>query len=612
MAACGKAAMYHGNKRDYSLIMNGQKKDKTMKKTMILALAALFALTACNDNNDILSDEKLPETNNTNNGNTNDDMGPTVPLNITALSNTDEGSETKAGRHNVAPTVTTTGVTLAWENSDKIEVLLGTGMTKTQLSMKSIETDTRAIFSGDIATGGQEVTASTPLYSYVASEDITFNSATSDVTIDLTQQDGSIEDAIRHSLLLAQTTYGTGNVIFDYSNKLAIMELKFREVGGETGTGTVTFSADQGIPGSATLNLVTGRLTSASGTGVVATNVTFNNGEGTAYVAIAPTTIGANNMAIVNARVRIDINDRYYEQAMKNTTITAGAITADQLYEQRIKEPKVPIGSWLFSDGTWGEPNVSTTKNVIGIVYENEVSDEDKELGYVHGYAVSINDAPPATGLSPYGDALKWAYADVRQKLTLLQVPRAATVVEMKDALLAEPSGLAWTQQLAPVRRTDFTTLPEHQVADWAWAQYQRSDSDGKNYQSFLPTAGHMFRLFLNLGGLDISEGKTTMNAQGTASYIGEVHWVGQSITVQNNLVQNMTVPQGQAANSQDGALNFMFTANTDYWTMSEYSGSSLRGESFVFNFNNSNNNDLMFEAETKSNYKQARAFIAF
>ncbi|MCR4612539.1 MAG: hypothetical protein K5778_00910 [Bacteroidaceae bacterium] len=580
-----------------------------MKKTMILALASMLTLAACNDNDDILGEV---QPNNPSSDKT-EELGPTVPLNVTAISTADAGAEVKGqndGLRFIQPSVTTTGVTLAWETSDKIEVLLGADMAKTQLPLTEKQTEQKALFAGDIATGGATVTASTPLYSYVASEDITFNATAKTLTIDLTQQDGSIEDAVRHSLFLAQAPYDDGSVTFDYTNQLAIMELKFRAVGNENGSATVTFSADQGIPGSVTFNPATGVTTTVSGTSVSATNVQFTNGEATCYVAIAPNSYGsANAQSILNAKVRIDINGNtcYYVHNFSATNIPAGAIVADKLFEQRIKDPKVPIGTILYDDGTWGDKDVPSTKNAVGVIYDNEPSAEDRAAGFTHGYAVGLHDAPPVVvlGMSEYKNALKWTTTNVnRQNRPKFEIVDGSTVAQVNQVLATEPSGLGWTTALHDVK----TNLgnPEFKVFDWAWQQAQRSDSDGRNYQGFIPTVGHMYRLFKNLGGLD-DTGTAVSKHNSSSSMYDQIAWAGQSTSVMNTLVTNLNIPQGSVGNAAEASINPMFVANIDYWTATEYDGN----EAFIFKFDNSNNR-IWCEAEVKSDLKQARYFVAF
>lgn len=562
-----------------------------MKKTLIMAAVAMVCLTACNDNNDILDEQPVVEKTGEQQGSESD--GPTVPLNVTALSTTDESNDVKqTGRRSILPTVTTTGVTMEWENSDKIEVLLGDAMTKTQLSMSEKQTTQKAIFGGDIATGGQEVTASTPLYSYVASEDITFNSASGDVTIDLSDQDGTITDAVRHSLLLGETVYGNGNVTFNYTNRLAIMELKFRAVNGENGRATVSFSADQGIPASVTYDPATGNVKAVGSTsGAQATNVLFEEGEATCYIAIAPNTAGANNVDINNARVRVTFNNngRFYEQAMKVTTIPAGSIEANLVYEQRVKNPLIPIGSWLFSDGSWGEKNVAQPeKTIVGIIYDNQPTAEDAALGYTHGYAIALEDI--ATGKWWSGMNLDIGYG-------YLGVKYDAAPADAVAALIAEPSGLKYS--------ADATAKPDAWTVHAPKIAYEYIVV--ANMHSFLPTAGHIYKMLVNLGGLS-ADALPTVGRSGTGSEAEEIKFMSAGSSVYQNLGQSgvLNIDAGMTSNAP---INGNFTNDEEYWTSTQCDNN----EAYCFTISTSVNNWIFFDAENKpGTSKTTRACIAF
>ena len=556
-----------------------------MKKYMFFALMTAIILSACSSD-DIFSDKE------------NQDVTPeiaTVPLNVTAISSDNSELAAKANvssKHRVIGTSTSSGVSLEWETTDAITVLCGEDLAKTDLPLTTKESTTRAFFSGDIATGGQTVVETTPLYSYIASSDITFNSETKNVTIDLTDQDGSLNDAIKHSLLLGQTTYGNGNATFNYSNQLAIMELKFRGIGtNESGVASVEFYAEQGIPSSVTCNLTTGAITSTDGNSAKATNVTVLNGEATCYLAIAPNT----NQTINNTVVKININGHYYAHTMSVTEIPVGSIEANNIYEQRIKNPKVPVGSWLFSDGTWGEKNVAQpTKTIVGIIYSNEPDAADAALGYTHGYAIALEDLPEPRWWSGY--LLQHGY-------DYLGVKRNATQEAALEALLGEPSGIGYTQIL--VTNTGYTARAAEQAH-----LYAGNHSYSNSITSFLPTAGHMLRMLFNLGGLPFTA-PNEVNGQGLSSEAEEFKWTGTDVAsnVYTNLAASgvLNIDQGMTANTAGGQLNGNILADRQYWTSTQCDGN----ESYCFILSIVNK-WLFFDAEVVDNLKYIRPFLAF
>jgi hypothetical protein len=560
---------------------------KEMKKQIILALAAVLTLAACNDN-DMLDDQQPV---NPQNNSTEPVEGPTVPLNVTAF-NGDDGSSTATPR-TIAAERTASGATLTWESTDKIKVFLGSGMTPTELTSPTITNENKkAIFSGDVATGGQTVTESTPVYSYVASDYMTFNSSTNDVTIDLTAQNnqtntnGSIRDAVLHNFFYASTTYGDGNVTFNYENKLAIMELVLTEIAGENGTGTVTFTADQGIPSSVTFDLETGNVKSVdTANGVTATNVLFINGEAKCYVAIVPNA----SSAITNAKVRITVNGHLYEKVMKNTNIAAGSLMANQVYKQTVKKALVPIGSWLFSDGTWGEKNVpAPDKTIVGVVYENEVTAEDAALGYTHGYAIALKDITTGSWWSGMNLDVGYGYLGIKYN---------DTAETAKATLLAEPSGLKYS--------ADATAKPDGWTVHAPKLAYEYIVT--ANMHSFLPSAGHIYRMLMNLGALS-PDADPTLARSGWASEAEEIKFPGTGSTIYQNLGQSgvLNIDAGMTSNAP---INGNFTNDEEYWTSSQCDNN----EAYCFTISPSVNNWIYFDGENKpGTSKTTRACIAF
>lgn len=574
-----------------------------MKKNISILMAAL-ALTACGGDDllENVSPTPTPE--------------PTpdvvqVPVRITA----DSGAPTAAKARKVSGTDSGSELTFVWESTDGIEVFAGAqGMTRTVFTTLSSGAGTKsAEFSGTMnydasANGDAALTDDTPVYSYIRNANLVYNADDRSVTMDLATQTGSLDDALAHTLFWSESTYNGGDIHFTYVNQMAVLKLNIQNVGTESGTGTVTFMADEGMPNSVTCSAKTGAVTPGTGKQVKATAVSFADGAATVYLAIVPNATSA----ITRSEVRIDINGRTFYQLFKNSSIAAGTLAGGYLYPQNVKKAKeLKVGDVLYKDGTWStrEEAISHTKSeVLGIVGDINPTDEDVEMGYRHGYAIYYEDLPGDkdydwashhlhNGVAPYASYVSSRFG-VDYPTTQIK-PRNASQDVIVAALLAEPSGLKLSQTLYPLRTSVGSNIA-YPAAYYAYDEWgEKGDEVSSGTHSFLPTAGEMYKVLTNMGILDVTQ--TFTNTTGALSLgVETFNWTNQNYEAQMNTILTITCSDGAYA------MNLSTTSSKEYyWAVSEEDAS----EAWAVYLKNG---EVKFNAQQKTDKKMIRPLVAF
>ena len=574
-----------------------------MKKYLTLMAAGLL-LAACNSD-DILEDTPTPAPQPS-------ESTIQVPVRITA----DGGGSTASKARKVAGTDTGSELTFVWESTDGIDVFAGAqGMTRTVFSSPATGVGTRsAEFSGTLNynaadNGDLALTDDTPLYSYITNGNVTYNASDRTVTMDLSEQTGTLNDALAHTLFWAESTYNGGDIHFTYQNQMTVMKFNIANVGGLSGTGTVTFMAEEGMPNSVTCSAKTGAVTPGTGKQVKATAVTFANGEATVYLAIVPNAA----QAITKAEVRIDLNDHVYYQKFKNQSIPAGTLEGGYLYPQNVKKAQeLKVGDVLYKDGTWSTPAeaISHPKSeVLGIVGDVHPTDEDIEQGYRHGYAIYYEDLPDGkdydwasqhlhNGVAPYASYVKTRFG-IDYPTTQIK-PKNAGQDVIVAALLAEPSGLKLSQMLYPLRTSVGSNIA-YPAAYYAYDEWGDKTEEERNSgtHSFLPTAGEWYRVLVNMGILDVSQ--TFTNETGNLSIgVETFNWANQNYDAQMNTILTITCSDGAYA------MNLNTTSSKEYyWAVSEEDASEAWSCYLK-------NGEVKFNAQQKTDKKMIRPFVAF
>ena len=249
-----------------------------MKYIFFMAVAALMALAACSNDNDILEPQQ-PAT----------DGLLRTPVTITA--NYGEGGD-NAGTTRVAYTESGSNITATWQISDQIEVVVD-GQVST-LTLTNGAGTSSATFVGTISHS-HALTATTPLVCYVKDASnpsaVTVNSDGSYTYTSGTflGQDGTLDGAARCNLFYGMTPYGDGtNLTCDFSINTSMMKF--------------TIDASGLTEGEATLSYNSGDVMLASATFTIA-----SDGRNTVYMTIpANHYTGAQTLHYVSATNSID------------------------------------------------------------------------------------------------------------------------------------------------------------------------------------------------------------------------------------------------------------------------------------------------------------------
>ena len=249
-----------------------------MKYSFFMAVAALMALAACSNDNDILEPQQ-PAT----------DGLLRTPVTITA--NYGEGGD-NAGTTRVAYTESGANITATWQISDQIEVVVD-GQVST-LTLTNGAGTSSATFVGTISHT-KALTSTTPLVCYVKDASnpsaVTVNSDGSYIYTSGTflGQDGTLDGAARCNLFYGMTPYGDGtNITCDFSINTSMMKF--------------TIDASGLTEGEATLSYNSGDVMLASATFTIA-----SDGKNTVYMTIpANHYTGAQTLHYVSASNSID------------------------------------------------------------------------------------------------------------------------------------------------------------------------------------------------------------------------------------------------------------------------------------------------------------------
>jgi len=173
---------------------------KTTIKTIIIVLAGIIAAACTKDRQD------MPELS-------------TIQIRASL------GSKTRVADE--AAYAEADGIKASWEQSDVLYVFSADG-TCSEFTVSSIESDGTATFTGTASVAaGSKVSA---MLKNKAVQGGSYDSSTKTVTVDLSSQEGTLEDAGKHDVLFATGTFNGGedplNLSFEHKNAIAKFILK--------------------------------------------------------------------------------------------------------------------------------------------------------------------------------------------------------------------------------------------------------------------------------------------------------------------------------------------------------------------------------------------------
>ena len=352
-----------------------------MKKIYLIISLFLFLICSC-------STDSLTDTNTFN-------QSTTVSLNA-LLPN---GNGTRVTESADA----TTGLVTSWNSSDQLSVLLNTG---NMLEMSKDETvngftatvsgaDLNAFKSGSIVYGVNNN----------SSDQITtsLQNGKLNTVVDFTGQNGSLDNISKYDLM-----YGVGDAstAIRFHHKACVMrfDLSSSLLSGKVTSATFVFVPLAGSP-SLFADKETYNFGDTSDSTIVdATSYTLSNpsidvvdNKASVYFVI-PMRKAVSGILTLN----LTCTDGSVVKALtlsKNITITNKNFYPATVQAKAISSlANAPAeGEYVFSDGTWGTLANNPSKTAIGVFFSSRISDAEKAAGFIHGYAMALQDASPSS-----------------------------------------------------------------------------------------------------------------------------------------------------------------------------------------------------------------------
>ncbi len=173
-------------------------------------------------------------------------------------------------------------------------------------------------------------------------------------------------------------------------------------------------------------------------------------------------------------------------------------------------EPQV--GHLYFSDGSWGTLTANTsgkTKNAadaIGVVFSTEPSDNDRRMGYTHGYVVALKFAGTYTDGNP--EKFAWGATDATKTTQVTDKLNDNCDYSAVDGdAFKDMDGLTHSATARANAESSATYTMADLPAFWAASYYYNNVVKAPAVSSgwYLPSFGQLFSLFVN-AGLDLSD----------------------------------------------------------------------------------------------------------
>jgi hypothetical protein len=223
---------------------------------------------------------------------------------------------------------TTRKIAVNWETGDKIDIYAGSVSAATKsapaYTLSAGDGTQSAVFSNG-QLQGTLVNGTTPLYAYVekAGQNIDENNST--VTVDFTNQTGSLADATTRDVLFATSTYYTASNSFSFSHLMSVLRLNITlPEAGNCSIKLENESETEKLYSSVTLDATTGAFKS----GVTTTSLSLGKmtaiaGSNAFYLCIYPQTVQD-----LSALITYENGNHYYVKIQNDSK----ALEAGKLY----------------------------------------------------------------------------------------------------------------------------------------------------------------------------------------------------------------------------------------------------------------------------------------
>lgn len=268
-------------------------------------------------------------------------------------------------------------VNVTWKVDDKVTFFTSDTNFGT-LSVSSINSDNSrmATLSGQIP---QVIVTETPVAAFVENTNVKLVDNNKHIEVDLSNQDGSFEDAMTRSLLFANATYKPGSAgapTLNFRNKMSFLKMNLDFGAGATGKASLR------ITGTNVCSLVWinsiynggGGTNKKETNAIIVPSVTLQNGIATAYIAIYP-------QAISNATIQAQLdNGDVYNFALSTDAkkITSGTLYTVSRNGTKVGNVNQAATAFSDGDGTANSPYQIATISELRLLQE-KVNAGDQE-----------------------------------------------------------------------------------------------------------------------------------------------------------------------------------------------------------------------------------------
>lgn len=579
---------------------------KTKAFYIMPVLGTILLMTGCSSENDIENNATMK--------------------NITLSATTgfsDAQSSAKSSETRVSWNPNTGGTKLngSWDASDKITVT--NNSSSADFTSDNTESGaTTANFNGTAAfTDGQT------LYAFYPAATLSGNSATYDFTTTAALSFGSTDlsglkaIAKYYPMYASQTYHESGETKFTFTNAASIVRLRLQAP--EDGTIIKVSISGPNLNTAGTLS-ESGTWTPSEGKHSAGTdNYTKTI---TKYDEIDLYFITLPGSNVKNATVTIDYQNGekfYYTKLPKDVTMEASKeYVYTRGYKKVSREPK--IGDTYYSDGTWGDYDTSKDKQVttstsnfpVGIIcaLKNQVSQTDKDAGFSLGYVMCTKYA---------GQSNPWTsttYTKDEDNIPNVSVADSKTDINgytyQKAFMENHKNDLFQSSTFEDSKKLESAFYSAYYAGGVSGDQSLNLSDDMKATTTgwFLPSAGQVADMLVNLGNLDMAGtssprgGKDCPANDGLAKYPVELTNDAKlvSTTLGDKVDQNIWPHHLSDAMWYAAPNNYTPFSNTSMWTSNETDSSDaiyllINGETW------------RFESASKSDVSGlVRPFLAF
>jgi hypothetical protein len=186
---------------------------------------------------------------------------------------------------------TTNGLVVTWAATDKIDVYSGSVSAATKsnpvYTLASGAGQHSATFTSGILQG-TPTKGTTPLYAYVEKSNQTIDETASTVTVNFSNQLGTIADASSRDVLFATSTFND-NINFAFAHKMAIIKLNLNMPAAGSTTITLQNPSSGTLYSSVTLDATTGAFKSGTtASSITSSSISMVQGDNTIYLCVYP------------------------------------------------------------------------------------------------------------------------------------------------------------------------------------------------------------------------------------------------------------------------------------------------------------------------------------